>query len=56
MEIKITDHTGKQLHADQLSSLEVWNETISHVCASAMERLKQEINTGPSAIEKGQNR
>lgn len=54
MEIRITDHTGKQLHADQLSSLNVWNETISHVCASALERLNQERSTTPSAIEIGQ--
>ena len=55
MEIKITDNTGKQLDADQLSSLKVWNETIRHVCASALERLQHEMNTTPSAIEKKQN-
>ena len=52
MEIKVLDNTGKPLRADQLSTLKIWNGTISHVCASALKRLRDDDFPNPDTVEK----
>lgn len=55
MEIKVLDNTGKPLSADQLSMLKIWNGTISHVCASALERLHHDDFSNPVTVENETN-
>lgn len=55
MKIRVIDNNGRPLKIEQMKSLEIWNSTISHVCASVLERLQHEMNTIPSAIEKKQD-
>ena len=51
MEVKILDNTGRQLSREQLQQMNLWNDTLAHVCASALERLQQADITGLSAVE-----
>ena len=50
MDIKILDQTGRQLTAEQLNQLNIWNTTISHICASVLERLLQAKVSTPGSV------
>lgn len=37
MDIKVTDKYGTQLTIDQTKTLNIWNNEMSHICATALE-------------------
>lgn len=55
MQIRVVDNTGRPLKICELQSMGIWTPTMSHTCASALERAKQTKITISSAIEKKQD-
>ena len=52
MEVRVLDNTGRQLSRDELRRMNIWNDTLEHICATALERLKQGRITTPVSVEK----
>lgn len=50
MDVKILDNTGQPISYEQMKQLNIWNDTLQHVCASAIERLQQAENTRPVSV------
>ncbi len=51
MNILVTDQSDNPISPDQLSGLALWNDTIGHICATAMGRVQQQ-NLNASEISK----
>ena len=52
VEIRILDNNGNPLCADQLPTLKIWNNTINHVCASALDRIQHGDFSQPDMVAK----
>jgi len=52
MDIRILDRAGQPLSADQIEQLNIWNETMEHICASALERVRKENVAVPISVAK----
>ncbi len=51
MTVVITDLTGRTIQPAELEQLALWNETVSHICATALARIPQEeAETVPCVI------
>jgi len=55
MNIRVLDQTGQQFTADQIKELNIWNETMSHICASVLERLSAEDITSSQSVAKAKS-
>ena len=55
MTVRIIDRNEQQLTVEQTKNLNIWNSTMSHVCASVMERIREgKVTTATSLkIHKG---
>lgn len=42
MTVKITDQAGRTISPEELKTLALWNDTVEHICATAMARVVQE--------------
>lgn len=42
MTITIIDQANRPLSPNQLSALALWNDTLSHICATVIARIEQE--------------
>lgn len=50
MEFRCYDCHGKQLASNELPQLQIWNPTMEHILANAMEKLRKEETSGPDLI------
>lgn len=50
MEVRILDSNGRQLSREQLKGMNIWNETMEHICATAMERVRKEEITSSVSV------
>ena len=50
MTVQIFDSAGRQLSREQLKSMNIWTETMAHICATAIERARKAENTAPSLL------
>lgn len=42
MTVNITDSAGQPIAPEKLETLALWNDTVEHICATAMARVVQE--------------
>jgi len=51
MTVRIIDSNDQRLTEEQLECLNIWNSTMSHVCASVLERVGQGKLTTPVSLK-----
>lgn len=54
MTVRVIDSNEKRLTAEQVEKLNIWNSTMSHVCASVLERIRMDKVTTPVSLKNNQ--